>query len=803
MKNPLQLKHFIFTLVITFFSFACASAQTSGSKITGLIKTSDGKPVSSATVTIKELNLSTGTDENGTFSLGHVGAGTYTLKVTCVGTTGDERMVTVSDDKVTNIEFVLNVSTATLKEVKINAGKTLNTLPVKIGKAGLNPLDMPQSVGVVSNQVIQDQQVNHLGDAIRNVSGVTLTQTRGGVGETFSARGYSIGINGGAGSIFKNGVLVNTAGFPEAGALESVEVLKGSAALLYGNVSGGLVINMITKKPKFENGGEVSMRYGSYNEYKPMADVYGPISKDVAFRTVATYENDNSYRSGVKTERAYVNPSLLYNLGQNTTLTVEGDFLHSNLTPDWGIGSLNNGQAIPTMVPRSQFINTSWAYSHMNQYTGSVTVDHRFDDNWNLHVISSAQGTNINSYGSNLPNTVNASGDWNMGLARANTHEGDYTGQAFLTGRFKTGSIGHQLLFGTDAAKVINVTNGYSVNGQNISTYVYNKINTIDLNKYAQRSDVPTAIDTARTTAPVYRFGTYVQDLVSLTSKFKVLAGVRWSWQQTNQTSIDYLLKGTTGSGAAITRYDRAFSPKAALIYQPVATTSVYASYSNNFIVNSGTDVSTGQGLKPSIIDQYEAGFKNELFGGKVIANFSIYRIINNNLAVVSPYKTDGVTLNTDNTLKTMSGQTTSDGFELDVTGNLNKNLYFIAGYGYNNARYTKTSGLKGSNIEGERLVINPKNTANGSVFYTFSRGELRGIKVGASAFYTGSRLAGYNNVVGQSQNYSRLLPVGGFATFDLSAGYTYGKVSILGQVSNITNKLNYLIHDNYSITPI
>src|SRR3569833_1824557 len=175
MKTPLQFKHFIFTLVITLFSVTGVSAQTAGSKIAGLIQTSDGKPVSWATVTIKELNLSTGTDENGAFSLGNVGAGTYTLKVTCVGTTGDEKMVTVSDDKVTNIEFVLNVSTTTLKEVKINAGKTLNTLPVKIGKAGLNPLDMPQSVGVVSSQGIQDQQVNHLGDAIRNVSRETHT----------------------------------------------------------------------------------------------------------------------------------------------------------------------------------------------------------------------------------------------------------------------------------------------------------------------------------------------------------------------------------------------------------------------------------------------------------------------------------------------------------------------------------------------------------------------------------------------------------------------------------------------------
>lgn len=781
------------TFLITLLFTGMAIAQNPNGKISGTVKTTDGKPAPAVTVTIAALNKATLTNENGTYILQNVKPGTYTLKVTFIGTTGDEKEVEAIAGKTTAANFTLTQSSSQLKEVSITSGRTLNNRPVTFDKAGIRPMDLPQSTGVVSSQVIEDQQVNRLGDAVRNVSGVTLTQTRGGVGETFSARGYSIGITGSSGSVFKNGVLANTAGFPEASTLESVEILKGSAALLYGNVSGGLVINMVTKKPKFENGGEVSMRMGSYNMYKPTVDVYGPLSSNLAYRAIATYENDGSYRNGVKTERLYANPSLLYNLGKSTTMILEGDFLKSNLTPDWGVGSLNSGQVIPTMIPRSQFINTAWAYSHMNQYTGSLTINHNFNDTWKLNFISSAQSTDIDSYGSSLPNTVALNGDWNRALARANTHEGDYTAQANLTGKFKTGSIGHQLLLGTDIAKVNNLSNAYTVNGAAIASYVYDKINTIDLNKFAQRADIPDAVAATQTTSPVYRFGSYAQDLVSLTDKFKVLAGLRWTWQQTLQTSVKTLATGAVAPGAAATKYDRAFSPKAALIYQPVQTTSVYASYSNNFIVNSGTDIS-GKALVPSIVDQYEAGIKNEFFNGKLSANFSIYRINNSNLAVADPANI---------THKILSGATTSDGLELDVTGNLNKNFYFIAGYGYNNARYNKTSGLKGSNIEGEPLVINPKNTANASLFYTFSNRRLCGVKIGASAFYTGSRLAGYNNTVGQTQAPNRLLPVGGFATLDVSAGYTYKKVSILAQLSNITNTLNYLIHDNYSITPI
>jgi len=786
-------------LLLTLCSVVKADDLTTG-KITGTIKTSDGKPAAGVTVSIKELNRATGTKDDGSYLISNINPGNYTLVVTLVGAQSQEKPVTVSALKITTVDFILNETSAQLNEVIISANKTPKA--VSLDKAGLRALDLPQSTGTVSARVIEDQQVNRLGDAIKNVSGVSLTQERGGVGETFSARGYSIGITGASSSIFKDGILTNTAGFPEASTLESVEVLKGSAALLYGNVSSGLIINMVTKKPQFDAGGEVSMRYGSYDMFKPGFDVYGPISENVAFRLIGVYENDGSYRNHVYTLRKYVNPSVLVNLDKKTTLLVEGDYLRESLTPDFGIGSLNNGTVIPTMVPRSQYINTSWAYSHMNQFSGMATLNHQFNDTWHLNAIISGQGTDIDSYQASLPNTVSATGDWNRGLARANTIENDYTGQVNLTGKFKTGSIVHQVLIGTDLTKVVNVSNGYSVAGQNISTYIYDKINTIDLTKYTQRTDVPTAVDTARTTAPVYRLGTYAQDLVSLTAQFKVLAGIRWSWQETDQTNIQYLLKGATGGGTAITRYDRAFSPKAAFIYQPVSTTSVYISYSNNFMVNTGTDVNTGQGLKPSLVNQYEIGSKNEFFDGKIVAGVSVYCIVNSNLAVIAPFKADG-TVNSDNTVKELSGQTTSDGVDIDVTGHISKNFYFITGYSYNNARYTKTSGLKGSPILGERLVISPVSTANATLFYTFDTPALKGFKVGATAFYTGSRMAGYNNTVGQTQAYSRLVPVGGFTTLDLTAGYTYKKISLLASITNITNTMNYLIHDNYSITPI
>jgi iron complex outermembrane receptor protein len=193
-------------------------------------------------------------------------------------------------------------------------------------------------------------------------------------------------------------------------------------------------------------------------------------------------------------------------------------------------------------------------------------------------------------------------------------------------------------------------------------------------------------------------------------------------------------------------------------------------------------------------------GVKNNFFKGKLAANLGIYRIINSNLAQQAEYRADG-TLNSDATVKELKGQTTSDGFELDLSTNISKNFYCIAGYGYNYMRFTRTSGAKGSNIEGEQVVINPRHTANLTCFYTFTKTSLKGLKLGMAGFYTGDRFGGYNNTVGQTQTGSRLLPLSGFTTVDLSVGYGINQFSLLCKLSNVFNTVNYLVH--YSITPI
>ncbi|MGI4874001.1 MAG: TonB-dependent receptor domain-containing protein [Janthinobacterium lividum] len=832
------MRHFLLSAAAAALLPVLAQAQTPGipaatdrsqqrpGTIRGVIRTSDGQPAAFVSVGIAKSGKGATTAENGSFQITGVEPGTYLLQVSYVGLQPQQQTVTVAVGQATQADFALTESAAKLNEVVVTGGTAVSNRRASASKADIAPLDLPQSTGVVTSTVIADQQINRLGDALRNVSGVSLTQQRGGVAETFSARGYSIGVGGAGGSIFKNGLLMNTQGFPDASTLESVEVLKGAAALLYGNVSGGLIINTITKKPRFERGGSVEMRVGSYSFYKPIVDMYGPLTKNLAFRVVGTYENAKSYRDVVTQKRLYVNPSLLYKFGEKTDLLVQGDYLRSDITPDAGVGIINlntESQLLPN-TPRSRFINTPWAYNVTDQSSGSAVLNHRFSEQWRLNAIAGIMDTRVHGFGLAVPNNaIAANGDYTRTLGAVNTSERDWNAQLNLNGKFMTGFLGHQLLVGTDALRIVSTSTTFKYqDATGKISASYGTINLLDPTKYTERTDVPAILDTARTTSPSYRFGGYVQDLVTLTPKFKVLAGVRYSYQNTQPTSIANYDKQLTRPGAA-EKIDKAWSPKGALIFQPLPTLSFYASYANNFLINTGTDI-YGQNLSPSLVNQYEAGVKTELFGSRLFANAAVYRYVNSNFAQTAPYDKNG-NPNAVTTVKELTGETTSDGVDVDISGSFAKNFYFNTGYAYNFARYTNAGTAIGSPLSGERLTNNPAHTANASIFYTFDQPGLRGLKLGASAFYTGQRLGGNNNAVldpitlqptiaGTTPGttvpnpkyvpyYSRTISLDGFTTIDLSAGYTYQHFSILAKLSNITNELNYLVHDRYSINPI
>ncbi|MFL5746243.1 MAG: carboxypeptidase-like regulatory domain-containing protein, partial [Niastella sp.] len=353
--------------------------------VRGTIQTTDNQPAAYVTVTLKDANRTTFTDESGNYTLKNIKPGQYMLKVTMTGMQTKEEAIVIKAKETTVANFTLAENHKELEEIVVIQHKTLNDKPVSVGKIALDPMDVPQALSVIGQGVIREQQALKLSDVIRNVNGVYLTTTRGNVQESFGARGYSLGST----NLFKNGFRINSGVVPEMSSLEKVEVLKGSAAILYGQVAPGGVVNMVTKQPKFNFGGEVSMGIGSYDLYKPAFDIYGPISKSIAYRVNGTYVKANSFRDQVSSERYYVNPSLLFKLGKRTQVVAEGDYLNDNFTPDFGIGTLG-GKNIPN-VKRSSFFGTPWQYNKTKQTTTTLTIKHQLSNNWNLNASFSYQ----------------------------------------------------------------------------------------------------------------------------------------------------------------------------------------------------------------------------------------------------------------------------------------------------------------------------------------------------------------------------------------------------------------------------
>ena len=683
-------------------------------------------------------------------------------------------------------DTVRNKKGGILKEVIITPNQ--HKKPVSAVRSGLKPMDVPQSIQIIGSEIIEQQQAIRLSEVVKNINGVYVGSARGGAQESFFSRGYDMSAN----NMFKNGFRFSGGSIPEVSSLEKVEVLKGSAALLYGNVAPGGILNMVTKIPSFKKGGEIAMQMGSYSFYKPAIDIYGPLNDIIAYRFTGSYENSKSFRDNVSKERYYINPSFLFKVSNKTEIILQGDYLKDDWTPDFGSGII--GKEI-LALPRSTYLGATWSTGETKQATVSGLVNHNFNKDWTLNFNTSFQNFDRTSKGTERIQPA-ANGDWKRPLGQNKNQEQIIAEQLSIQGTFKTGQLKHQLFTGVDLENSFTEANTFT-----FSPTTYGSGNVFDFENFDQGGAIPNATNTRIVKTDTNRFGIYAQDLISLTEKFKVLAGIRWSWQEALVETTD-LVKNTITEGQK--RKDQAFTPKLGLVYQPTKDMSLFASYSNSFTPNTGTTVDL-KAIKPSIIDQYEVGIKKDFWRGILSTNVTVYQITNSNLAQTAEFKADGSS-NTDTSIKVLSGETTSKGVEFDIVAKPIEGLNIIAGYSYNDMRYTKTSGLNGSFIEGDRLARTPANTANLSFFYTLPSGALKGVSIGALGNYIGKRVGGWNNQIDASLPngiYDREIPLEGYTTIDASAGYSWKQFSILCRVSNIANVLNYTVHENYSVNPI
>lgn len=679
--------------------------------------------------------------------------------------------------------------------------KKINKSLVNAGKSHIKAMDLPQAVAIIDRTTIEQQQILRISDALRNTNGVYVSGASNASGnnqEEFGSRGFTFS----GGNTFKNGIRFNGSLIPESASLESIEVLKGSSALLYGNVAPGGILNLETKKPKFEKGGEVSFRASEFDFYKPIIDIYGSLDKSqtAAYRLVTSYEKGNSFRDVVSSERFYINPSFLFNLTKKTNLLVEADYLKDSRTPDFGLTTIDYKVV---SLPRSTFLNFDWATFGSKQESISATLNHQLNATWQVKGILSYQGFSTNLLSSLRPNSgnltpsspnnnlVQANGDWVRGVQKADTKQ-DYTfAEIDVTGNFNTGAIKHAILLGADADRSNTGTLNYATINYFDKINIYNPSEVIGKNPIYNGATIPILNQNTFADADINRAGFYIQDFIELTSKLKVLTGLRYSYLESTTNTTTY----SSGITSETKTNDNIISSKLGIVFQPTKTNSIFASYSDSFVLNTGTDKNF-QALPHSTINQYEIGIKNELFKGRLNANITGYSINFGNLA-----QTDFSNGNINTNIKELAGSYTSKGIEIDISGNF-KNIRAMAGYSFNETKYTK------SNIydKGTQLRFAPKNTANASLFYTFENSKLKGLEIGVQSVYIGKILGGRlrpNNASTPAELARKPISVNGFLQFDASVGYTTNAFSIRAKLSNIGNVTSYYVYDDNTVTPI
>jgi iron complex outermembrane recepter protein len=569
--------------------------------------------------------------------------------------------------------------------------------------------DIPQSIQVIPRQVLKDQQVNRVEDAVRNVSGVTKGQGFGGTGDGFIIRGFpttNILRDGFKGSDFTSSFST----IPETNTLERIEILKGPASILYGNIEPGGIINLVKKKPLDTPYYAAEFSLGSFGFSQTSVDLSGPLNenKSVLYRLNGVYENSSSFRDFTQIDRVTIAPQVSWKISDRTTLNVTSDYLKDRRPFDLGLIAFGTGVAD---IPINRRLGEPNDFRRVETITLGTTLEHKFSDNWQLR--NSVRFDKFNNETSRFQYAElnESTGELLREYRSAIGDRTNYNIQTDLIGKFTTGEIRHQLLVGVDYANIREVESGKSTDG----IFPINIFNPI------YGATIPTEFTGAFDQN--YRsnnVGLYIQDQIAFSPQFKALIGGRLDIA--NQDTTDNL----TATGT--TQNDTAFSPRVGVVYQPTPELSLYTSLSSSFNPNFFALTAANTLLPPERGTQYEIGFKGNLFNNRLTTTLAFFDITKTNIAVADPTNSDFVL---------SAGEAKSQGVEFDIAGEISPGWNALASYAYTDARTTKGSEFIPAGL---RLLNSPRHTASLWTSYQLQSGDLKGLGAGIGVFYVGDR---------------------------------------------------------------
>lgn len=618
-------------------------------------------------------------------------------------------------------------------------------------------IETPQSVSIVTRQQYEEQGATNVRQAVSYTPGVYANQI--GASNRFDyivLRGFS---DGSLDNVYLDGLKMmgdtnsHSSLVVDPWFLDSIEVVRGPASVLYGRSSPGGIVALNSRKPSFDPGGEIKVFAGNNNQRGAAFDVTGPVDDNdrVAVRLTGMTRYADSQFDPLKEERYALMPSLTWRITDSTRLDLMA-YLHRDPEGGSHSGLPYEGTVVPHAGQKisNTFYEGEDDYDKYDRRENMVgyNFEHAFDSGWSVRQKLRYLHTKVNL------NQVYAAGwlndtELNRGYSGSDEKMNAITLDNQLDGSVETGPVNHRLLMGVDYQRRSNNVAGYY--GAFPAIDAFNPVYGADPDYITQYSSEKHKLE---------QTGIYVQDQMSL-NKWRLTLGGRHD--QVKVTNVNQL------NDTSDTLDQGHYSSRAALLYLFDNGFAPYVSYSTAFTPTSFTD-ENGKILEPMKGKQWEAGLKFEPEGTQAMYSASVFRINQKNIATkeepTDPYRS--------------IGEIESEGVELEAVGQLTDNLRLQAAYTYTDIRYKKSSPEE----QGKRAVYAPRNQANAWLSYDVKSGPLDGLTVGSGVRYV-------NGITSDRQN-THTLP--SYTLVDLAVGYDLSKVGLKGlsaqvNVNNLTDR--------------
>ncbi|MET3704126.1 iron complex outermembrane recepter protein [Enterobacter sp. NFR05] len=618
-------------------------------------------------------------------------------------------------------------------------------------------IETPQSVSIVTRQQYEEQGATSVRQAVGYTPGVYANQI--GASNRFDyivLRGFS---DGSLDNIYLDGLKMmgdtnsHSSLVVDPWFLDSIEVVRGPASVLYGRSSPGGIVALNSRKPSFDPGGEIKVFAGNNNQRGAAFDVTGPVDDNdrVAVRLTGMTRYADSQFDPLKEERYALMPSLTWRITDSTRLDLMA-YLHRDPEGGSHSGLPYEGTVVPHAGQKisNTFYEGEDDYDKYDRRENMVgyNFEHAFDSGWSVRQKLRYLHTKVNL------NQVYAAGwlndtELNRGYSGSDEKMNAITLDNQLDGSVETGPVNHRLLMGVDYQRRSNNVAGYY--GAFPAIDAFNPVYGADPDYITQYSSEKHKLE---------QTGIYIQDQMSL-NKWRLTLGGRHD--QVKVTNVNKL------NDTSDTLDQGHYSSRAALLYLFDNGIAPYVSYSTAFTPTSFTD-ENGKILEPMKGKQWEAGLKFEPEGTQTMYSASVFRINQKNIATkeepTDPYRS--------------IGEIESEGVELEAVGQLTDSLRLQAAYTYTDIRYKKSSPEE----QGKRAVYAPRNQASAWLSYDVKSGPLDGLTVGSGVRYV-------NGITSDRQN-THTLP--SYTLVDLAVGYDLSKVGLKGlsaqvNVNNLTDK--------------